>query len=89
MLLICENHNGDTPQTAVPYSVPWARAAHNRQAAYVRFSGSQRLPAGVYLQRYQPMWELGRREPFYVAQPLFLDDLVQEAASVDHPRDQS
>lgn len=88
MLIICENHNGDTPQTAIPYSTAWAMATHNKTAAYVRFSGTGRLPAGVYFQRYQPMWELGRREPFYVAQPLYLDDLVQETASVDHPGNQ-
>jgi len=87
MLIICENNSGDTPARAVPAGVAWDRYAKHLPA-YVRFNGTTKLPAGVYFQRYQPMWEPGRRDPFYVAQPLYLDDLVQETASVDHPGNQ-
>ncbi len=89
MLIICENQpDGSTPARAVPAGVAWDRYAKHLPV-YVRFNGTTNLPAGVYFQRYQPMWELGRRDPFYVAQRLYLDDLVQEAANADHPGDQS
>lgn len=88
MLIICENHpDGSTPAKAVPAGTAWNRTG--LQPTYVRFNGTSNLPAGVYFQRYQPMWELGRRDPFYMTQPLYLDDLVRETANADHPRDQS
>lgn len=90
MLIICENRpDGSTPAKAVPFGMAWAVPYTNNQVLYVRFNGGSGLPAGVYFQRYRPMWELGRCEPFYVALPLYLDDLVQEAANADHPGDQS
>ena len=87
MLIICENFDGASPARAVPYGL--ARASYKPHIGYVRWKGSKYLPAGVYVQRYDTMYELGHRQPFYAPRRIELDDLVQETASVDHPGNQS
>ena len=91
MLIICEGMpEGSTPQRAMDVDDMWRHPDRLKGTLhYVKYRGSQHMLAGVYLQRYSPMYELGRSRPFYVPDRLRPDDRVQESADADHPRDQS
>lgn len=87
MLIICENHHGDTSSTAIPYN--HTRRSDDGNPRYIRYNGNSRLPAGVYMQRYLFMAQLPQRYSGYAALQLEVNDLVQEAANADHPGDRS
>ena len=90
MLIICEGMpEGSTPQRAIDVDDMWRHPDRLKGTLhYVRYRGSAFMVAGVYLQRYTPMYELGRSRPIYVPDRLRPDDLVQETANVDHPGNQ-
>ncbi len=87
MLIVCDNHHGDTSSTAIPYSHTPRSVDGNLR--YIRYNGNSRLPAGIYKQRYVFMEQLQQRYSTYVALQLMINDLVQEVANADHPGDQS
>jgi hypothetical protein len=90
MLIICENHHGDTPQTALPVRVyRWHANRYAGVIKYVAHTGDGMLPPGVYRQRYY-VWG-GEESPQYAVHTPYeptLADLVQESTNADHPQDQ-